>query len=126
MSNRASYAAKMALRRQNRFSAGLVSEQFPHVSSIVIKMTYYQKGPNPVLMQRTLNILPSSCAYFKMDCMIKGCEEGGFDLTPVIIDMVKDLKKTRKGKMVCHGKTSTNSFDHGSIDYDIVIRYNRA
>lgn len=105
------------------FSAGLVSEHFPHVAEIIIHMTYYQKGPNPVLMRRTINILPASCAYFKMDCMIKGCDNGGFDLTPVIIDMVKTLKKTKKGNMVCNGKTSTNSTDHASIDYDIAIKY---
>lgn len=108
------------------FAAGLVSDRFPRVADITIHMTYYQKGPNPVLMRRTINILPSSCAYFKIDCMIKGCDNGGFDLTSVIIDMVKTLKKTRKGNMVCPGKIGTaNSFDHASIDYEISIRYDK-
>lgn len=123
--SRTNYASKIALRKQSRFAAGLISEQFPHVAGIVIHMTYYQKGPNPILMHRTINIFPASCAYFKMDCMIKGCDNGGFDLTPVINDMVKTLKKTKKGNMVCHGKTSPDSMDHASIDYDISIKYNK-
>lgn len=126
MTNRNNYAAKMALKRQNRFDAGLVSERFPQVSGMVIHMTYYQKGPNPVLMLRTVNIFPASYAYFKMDCMVKGCNGGGFDLTSAIANMVKAHKKVRKGSLVCCGKTDTHSSDHASIEYDIVIKYNKA
>ena len=97
MTNRNNYAAKMALKRQSRSAAGLVSERFPQVLDIVIHMTYYQKGPNPVLMLRTVNIFPASYAYFKMDCVIKGCDGGGFDLTSVVDDMVKTHKRVKKG-----------------------------
>lgn len=126
MTNRNNYAAKMALKRQNRFDAGLVSERFPQVSGMVIHMTYYQKGPNPVLMLRTVNIFPASYAYFKMDCMVKGCNGGGFALTSAIANMVKAHKKVRKGSLVCCGKTDTHPSDHASIEYDIVIKYNKA
>ncbi len=125
MTNRNNYAAKMALKRQDRFAAGLVSERFPRVSGIVIHMTYYQKGPNPVLMLRTVNIFPASYAYFKMECAIKGCNGGGFDLTSVVDDMVKTHKKVKKGSLVCRGKTDTHSSDHASIEYDIAIKYNK-
>ncbi|MBI5025447.1 MAG: hypothetical protein HZC12_01725 [Nitrospirae bacterium] len=126
MTKRNNYAAKVALKRQSRFAAGLVSDRFPKVSGIVIHMTYYQKGANPVLMLRTVNIFPASYAYFKMDCMIKGCDGGGFDLTFVIADMVKTHKKVKKGALVCRGKTDTHSSDHASIEYDIAIKYNKA
>ncbi|BCB95375.1 hypothetical protein JZK55_02970 [Dissulfurispira thermophila] len=125
MSNRNNYTAKMTLKKQNRSAAGLVSERFPYVSDIIIHMTYYQKGPNPVLMLRTVNVFPSSYAYFKMDCMIKDCDGGGFDLTPVIAEMVKTHKKVKKGSLVCHGKTDYHSHEHASIDYDIMIKYNK-
>lgn len=125
MTNRNNYATKMALKRQNRFAAGLVSERFPHVSGIVIHMTYYQKGPNPVLMLRTVNMFPASYAYFKMDCVIKGCDGGGFDLTSVVDDMVKTHKKLKKGALVCRGKIDALASDHASIEYDISIKYNK-
>ncbi len=115
----------MALKKQSRFAAGLVSERFPQVAGIVIHMTYYQKGPNPVLMLCTINIFPASYAYFEMDCMIKGCNGGGFDLTSVIADMVSTHKKVKKGDIVCRGKTDTHSSDHASISYDIAIQYNK-
>jgi hypothetical protein len=88
-------------------------------------MTYYHKGVNPVLMVRTVNFFPSGFAYFNMDCMIRGCVDGGFDLTSVISDMIKNHKKLRKGKLICNGKNDDLASDHASIDYEIRIQYNR-
>ncbi len=125
MAHKQNYTAKMELNRQNRLASGLLSERFPGVSSIVIHITYYQRGVNPVLMLRTINVLPSDSAYFHMDCVIKGCVEGGFDLTPAIAEMVKTRKKTGKGKLVCCGKLDTLNSDHARIDYEIGIQYDK-
>ena len=112
------------MNRQNRLAAGLVSERFPKISSIVLNMTYYQKGINPVLMVRTINVFPASYAYFNMDCMIRDCIGGGFDLTPIITRMVKSLKKIAKGNLVCKGKNAALAPDHASIAYEIIVTYN--
>lgn len=124
MVNKQQHSAKAELNRQNRLAAGLVSERFPKVSSIVVNMTYYQKGINPVLMVRTVNVLPTTYAYFNMECMIRDCVNGGFDLTPIISRMVKGLKKTAKGKLVCKGKNEGLAPDHASIAYEITVKYN--
>jgi len=113
----------MELKKQNNVAAGLVSDRFPAVSGMVIQMTYYRKGANPVLMLRTINVLPTSYAYFKMDCMIKGCDGGGFDLTSIVADMVKTHKKIKKGALSCCGKVDTLEGDHASIEYETVIQY---
>jgi hypothetical protein len=126
MANRNNYAAKMELNRQNKFAAGLISERFPEVNGIAIHMTYYQNGTNPLLMVRKVNIFPTSFAYFKMDCMIKGCEGGGFDLTPVVKGMVKARKKEKKGALDCRGKLDDLAAEHARVDYEIVIRYNKS
>jgi hypothetical protein len=60
-----------------------------------------------------------------MECMIKGCEEGGFDLTRIVKKQIKDSKKVLKGKMVCKGKNGESSSEHSSIAYDINIKYSR-
>ena len=88
----------MDLKNQNRLLAGLISERFPEVSGIIISMTYYKKGANPVLMERTINMLPTSDAYFKMDCMIRGCDGGGFDLTQTVADMRRTSGKQKKAR----------------------------
>ena len=123
MANRQHQAAKLELRKQNRIAAGVISERFPDVSGMMIHMTYYQQGANPVLMVRTLNVFPTSPAYFKMDCMIKGCEKGGFDLTPEIGAMIKARKKDKKGSLKCCGKVDTVNAEHASMDYEISIKY---
>ncbi|RJQ50227.1 MAG: hypothetical protein C4538_00595 [Nitrospiraceae bacterium] len=117
------HALRMELKKQTNLAAGLVSDRFPAVSDIVINMKYYRKGANPVLMLRTLNIVPASYAIFKMDCMIRGCDGGGFDLTSVVADMIKTHKKVKKGAIVCHGNIDERASDHASIEYETVIHY---
>lgn len=123
--NRHDYAAKMELKKQNNISAGLVSERFPAVSGMVIHMTYYRKAHIPLLMVRTVNVFPTSYAYFKMDCMIKGCKGGGFDLTPVVSGMVKTHRKESKGTIVCRGDADVLEAGHASVEYAAVITYKK-
>lgn len=123
MANRQNYALKMELKKQINIAAGLVSERFPKVAGIVINMTYYQNRAISVLMVRTVNIFPTSYACFKMDCMIKGCEGGGFDLSAVVANMIKTNKTVKKGTLVCSGHVDTIASDHASIEYETVIKY---
>jgi hypothetical protein len=123
MVHRQNYVENMEQSRQRKLAAGLISECFPKVTDIIIHMTYYQKAANPVMMNRIINFWPSQYAYFNMDCMIKGCVDGGFDLTSVIAKMIKNRKKSEKGKLTCNGKSDTLSSDHASVTYQINIKY---
>jgi hypothetical protein len=125
MAHKQDYMVRMELNKQRRLEAGLVSERFPDVSSIVVHMTYYNKGINPVQMVRVINLFPTAYAYFKMECLIKGCIDGGFDFTSVIKNMIKNHKKLGKGKLVCKGKNDDLPSDHASIAYEINIQYNK-
>ncbi len=125
MSNRQDYLKKMELKKQAKLKAGLLSDRFPKISGIVIQMTYFRKSENPILMERTVNVFPTSNAYFNMDCMINECDNGGFDLTAIIAKQVKDHRKLVKGKMVCKGKISDLTSDHASISYEINIKYKK-
>jgi len=125
MAHRQDHIKKMEQKKQARMAAGILSDRFPKVSGIVIHMTYFHKAENPVLMERTVNFFPNSNAYFNMECMIKGCEEGGFDLTRFVKKQIKDHKKILKGKLVCKGKNGENSSEHSSIAYEINVKYGR-
>jgi hypothetical protein len=126
MAHKQNYVERMEINKQQRIISGLVSERFPEVSGIVIHMTYYHKAANPILMVRTVNVIPTGYAYFNMDCMVKDCVDGGFDLTSVIAHMVKQHKKLEKGKLVCNGSGKDHALasDHASITYEIKIKYN--
>lgn len=124
MIQRQDHIKKMELKKQHRQDAGLVSERFPQVAGMVIHIIYYHKAENPVLMERTVNIFPSSYAYFNMECMSKDCVGGGYDLTQAINKNIKQQKKSFKGKMVCKGKNNGQKApDHASIDYEVTITY---
>jgi hypothetical protein len=109
-----------AERRQQKIDAGLLSERYPHISSIIITMDYYQKGAGAVSMKRTVNFFPGSNAYFLMECMRNDCINGGFDLEPVISRMVKGSAKSEGGELLCPGN---NASGHTRINYKVAIQY---
>jgi hypothetical protein len=124
MNYRQSYKEKLELKKASLLAAGLVSERYSGVSSIVLHMTYYQRSLlDPILMKRTLSFLPANYAYFHMKCMKEECNNGGFDLAPVVAGLVKIRKKSIKGKIFCHGTHETRG--HASISYEINIQYNK-
>jgi hypothetical protein len=126
MANRQEYIKKMELKKPARQQAGLLSERFSKVSGIVINITYFHNAENPVLMERKINVFPSSYAYFNMECMIKGCDNGGFDLTSVIANQIKHHKTSVKGKMDCKGEHGDLTTDRASIAYEINVKYNKS
>ena len=59
MSYRQNYLEKVELRKQCRLASGLISEQFPEVSGIVIRMTYYRKAAsNYYKIQQSIKFKP--------------------------------------------------------------------
>jgi hypothetical protein len=123
MNQRQSYRQKQELERTALVALGLVSERYAGVASIEFHMTYYQRGLQPVLMERTLIFSPANYAGFHMKCMQEGCMEGGYDLAPVVAGLVKSRKKTTKGKVYCHGMNHT--IGHASIAYEVNIQYHK-
>jgi hypothetical protein len=109
--------------KQKRLDAGLVSEKFPRVSNIEIKMKYYWTPLNTLLMLRTVKFDPDSHAYFHMQCMVRGCDKGGFELTSVVDRLIKGRGKTGNGNLACRGKGDKLSHKHASIDYEIAVKY---
>ncbi len=125
MTSRQNHLARLELIQKSKIAAGLVSERFPGVSSIVFRMTYHLGAANPILMERTLNFLPTDYAYFRLECMKEECTNGGFDLAPVVSDLVKSRKKTSKGRAMCHGKNTALTPGHASITYEVSVQYGK-
>ncbi|MBI5187535.1 MAG: hypothetical protein HZA07_00455 [Nitrospirae bacterium] len=122
MTNKEKQLAKMG-KKQQRLEAGLISEHFPEVSSIVINMKNYQKGINPIPIIRAFNFWPTSYAYFNIECLSRDCVDGGFDLDQVITTMIRCHKELGEGELVCDGNNLSS--DHSSIHYKVTIQYNK-
>jgi len=110
---------RMQERLQQRREAGSVASHFPEVANIVMNMTYNQRGAKSIL--RTFHFTPDSYAFFRVNCLRKDCVDGGFDLTQVIIAMVKNHRVEAKGTISCEGTDS--STDHSDIVYEVAIQY---
>ncbi len=106
-------------RLQQRLDAGCMSDLFPEVAGIDIRMTYNQQGIKSLL--RTFKFSPDSYAYFRVDCLSKDCVDGGFDLTKVITGMIKKRREAAKGELSCGGGGS--QADHSAIVYEVAIHY---
>jgi len=100
-----------------------MSQCHPGVESIIVVMNYYHGGSEQAIMQRTVNFCSGSATYFKMECMNHDCVDGGFNLEPVIVSMIKDRLKSGKGELSCKGK---DAVAHARIDYKISVKYKRA
>lgn len=107
-------------RLQQRVEAGSVATHFPEVAGIVISMMYNQRGIQKSL-PRVVNFFPSSYALFKVECLSKGCVDGGFDLTQIITAMIGNRREASKGEISCEGDGS--STDHSAIVYEVAIKY---
>jgi len=106
------------MMRQRR-EAGSVATRFPEVSSIMMNMTYNQKGTKPIL--RTFHFTPSSYAFFMVNCLKQECIDGGFDLTQVITTMIRNRREDARGTLSCKGTYSSTS--HSDIVYEVAIQY---
>lgn len=115
------YKEKLDKERAEIAAFGLISDRYSQISNIEFQMTYYRCGMNQVLMKRTLMYTPSDYAGFHMKCMHERCEDGGYDLAPVVAAMVKGRKKSTSGKIFCHGTSDT--LGHASIAYTVNIQY---
>lgn len=126
MALKQNYKEKLELKKNSMLAAGLVSERFPDVASIIFRMTYFQKTVDPVLMTRTISFFPTNYACFHLECMREECTDGGFDLAPVVAGLVKHNKKSVSGKIVCNGKNEDLRHGHASIAYEISIQYTKS
>jgi hypothetical protein len=100
-------------------SAGLMSERFPAVSSIVVRMNY-KRGRTSALL-RTVNFFPGSPAFFRISCLGEGCERGGLDLTWVINSMIRRGERSSRGDVRCQNHTPETL--HADVDFDVAITY---
>jgi hypothetical protein len=107
-------------RLQRRVDAGFVSTHFPEVASIVIRMMYNQRGIAKAL-PRVVNFFPGSYALFRVDCLSKGCADGGFDLTHLITGMIRNRRDAAKGELNCEGNDPSTG--HSAIVYEVAIQY---
>lgn len=106
-------------RQRQILAAGLVSERFPSVSSIVVTMNY-NRGRNSALL-RTLNFYPGSPAFFKVSPLGDEGADGAPDLTNFISRMIGAHQGSAKGEV--SGGRGDEVIVHPNVEYEVAITY---
>jgi hypothetical protein len=106
-------------QKRQMLAAGLMSDVFPDVQSIVVTMNYTKGTFSSVL--RTLNFYPGSPAFFKVSCLGDGCTAGGLDLTYVMHRMIRSHERSAKGKLGCVNRDA--AVVHPHVDYEVAVTY---
>lgn len=104
-----------------KLESGLISERFPDIESVFIKINNSYGKKNPVNIAREIKFIPESQAYFNIECLNKNCLDGGFDLAGVIETMIKSHTCSGEGELFCNG--SELYPEHSHISYKITINY---
>jgi hypothetical protein len=110
-------------RTQERQGAGLISQRFPEVSSIVVDMEHNRKGISAIHLVRTLNFSSDSHAYFRVECLNRDCKDctDGFHLDQVVAAMIRTRASLKEGELNCEGNGITSR--SVNISYKVTIRY---
>jgi hypothetical protein len=110
-------------RMRDRQDAGLISQRFPEVSSIVVDMEHNRKGISAVHLLRTLKFFSDSHAYFRVECLNRDCRDctDGFSLDQVVAAMIRNHKPSQEGKLDCEGNGITSR--SVNISYKVTIQY---
>jgi hypothetical protein len=110
---------------KNKVAVPPLSDEFPGLESMTIRMVYYQKGDNPVLMTRTLHVYPESDpAFLFIPCLIHDCEGGSFELAPIVYELLRNGGSSVSGQLSCVGSTNKDiPPDHASMDYAVEVVY---
>jgi hypothetical protein len=113
-------------RMQERQDAGLISQRFPGVSSIVVDMEHNGKGINAIHLLRTLEFFSDSHAYFRVECLNRDCKNctDGFQLDQVVAGMIRNHASSKEGELNCEGNGTTSR--RVNISYKVTIQYNES
>lgn len=87
---------------QNRTSPTL-AELYPDLHRITLFIAFEEADSASEPSYQQIIFTPDTGAEFRLDCLRDACTCGGFDLAPVVADLVKGGESMVHGTLVCAG-----------------------
>ena len=82
----------------------IISEKYPNLKSLTIRMTFYDdSGNRQVGKVRTWNVPLTAKAFFYKKCPMWECVNGGFDLSQAVDSAIQSGEDHTKGYLICWG-----------------------
>lgn len=105
------YKQQRERRRRAYASTPNLSEQFPQVEQLVIRMTFTDPSGRANHSPQMHSFSPAGRAFFEVPCPFSACIDGGFDLNPIIADILNHSGQETSGTLDCQGWQSRDRSD---------------
>jgi hypothetical protein len=92
-------------KAQRLYSAApVLSEQFPSVKELVVELRFIDPAGKATPSPHTRIFWPDMQAFFQFQCPLKECNDGGFNLGPLIPKALGKRNTEARGQVSCEGK----------------------
>ena len=93
---------KAELKHMLYSNSSYISQEFPNLKSISIKITFTDPDDGRTSM-KTITYQPGSKAYFQYDCPYRECVNGGYDLKNAIERAIRSTDGQAQERLICNG-----------------------
>ena len=90
-------------RRDRERVAARIRNRFPQVREITLDLTFTDHDQQVAPSQATPRYSGDDPAFFEIDCPMRECVSGGFDLTEAVTAMLSNRQAVASGTVVCQG-----------------------
>ena len=91
------------LRQRAYLAAPLLAEQFPAVRELAVRMKFSDPEAKQRPQPYARVFAPDMHAFFQIQCPLRDCTGGGFDLTGAVPGALKRVHPVTRGSLTCEG-----------------------
>lgn len=115
------------IRLQLISSAGLFKDRHPQIKELLIDLKFHDFDTDKIITSRVQTLKSESSAYVAIDCPLHECISGGFDLTEILAEGIRDRKSIFAGSLCCNGWQDLERVNQHrclcKLSYKITIEY---
>ena len=99
-----------------------IAELYPEIRRITLFIAFEEADAESEPNYQQIIFTADSEAAFRLDCSRDACVGGGFDLAPIVAEMVRNQEDRVHGRLACTGTLGAGG-DHCSLqaEYRIII-----
>lgn len=118
-------------RRQRDYSSsGTVASRYPGVDQVVLELRFTAADRKPLLSPYKQLYSADMQAFFQLQCPLRSCLGGGFDLSAAVTQASRDPQHRSRGVLQCRG-VATGSDAKGApcpveMTYDVALTVHAA
>ena len=121
------YKQQRESRRRAYVDTPSLREEFPRVEQLVVRLTFADPRGIAQHSPQMHTYSPSAKAFFSIPCPSSMCLHGGFDLGPIVGQMLADSADKLSGSATCAGWRGPNRTENDrcmiEMQYELSVSY---